>query len=302
MNTLQITSGFKKEIWEFNKTLFWVPVIIAALMIIAPSLQLMLIDDYQLDRIYDGLMQLQNHENFAYLSEAIQVFISAIYVPFILVALLIQLYYFTACLFDERRDLSVDFWRSLPVSDAQSIATKLLTGAILIPAIFMLAATGVVFIILLLLLVACIVLSVGFDISLWGLWAEADIISSVAAVWLNLIPYAIWLFPVYAWFMLASMFAKKAPFLWAILPIVLVLLIESFIVAYLRLDSRFFTDTLMEYLRFTSDMLPEEVVAGETSKLVVFSMLSDKISVVATLLGCLMMYATYWLRVNRSQE
>jgi ABC-2 type transport system permease protein len=301
MNRLQIITSFRKEIWEFKKTLFWVPLIIATLIIIAPWLNLMLVEDYQRARLFDNIT---NAENLANIEGFTRFFLAAImgmFVPFIMVSLIIQLYYFTTCLFDERRDLSIYFWRSLPVSDALAIGVKLITGALVVPAIFMLGATFVVVVFLLLAFILCIILSIGYDVSLWGLWGSAEIIGNLAAIWLNLLPYALWMFPVFAWLMLASMFANKAPFLWAILPVAAILLVESFVVEYLHLDGRFFLNTLREYFEFGHGMFPNHVSDVESPKFILFTALSSKISLIATLLGAGIIYLTYWLRVNRSE-
>ena len=301
MNSLQIVTSFRKEIWEFKKTLFWVPIIIAIFIITAPLLQLMLLEDYQSSKWLDIITNADNLANVEGFTRFFLAAIMGMFVPFIMVSLIIQLYYFTTCLFDERRDLSVYFWRSLPVSDVLSVSVKLITGALVIPGIFMLAATFVVFVFLLLALIVCTVLSLGYDVSLWGLWGSADIISNLTSIWLNLLPYALWMFPVFAWLMLASMFANKAPFLWAILPIAAIALVESFVVEYLQLDGYFFFDTLREYFAFGHGMFPNDMSDVAAPRFILFSALSSKISVVATLLGVALMYLTYWLRVNRSE-
>ena len=301
MNRSQVMTSFRKELWEFKKTLFWVPLIIAIFIIVAPLLKLMLMENYQMSRLFDNITDVDNLANVEGFTRFFLATIMGMFVPFVIVSLIIQLYYFTTCLFDERRDLSVYFWRSLPVSDVLNVGVKLITGSLVVPAIFMLAATFVVFVFLLLALIACTVLSVGYDVSLWGLWGSADIIGNLASIWLNLLPYALWMFPVFAWLMLASMFANKAPFLWAILPIAAVLLIESFVVEYLQLDGRIFLNALLEYLTFGQGMFPSNVSDIDSPKFVLFSALSSKISLVATLIGVGLMYLTYWLRVNRSE-
>lgn len=300
MNTSQIITSFRKEIWEFKKTLFWVPLIIAIFIIAAPLLKLMLMEDYQWARLFDTITNVDNLGNIEGFTRFFLATIMGMFVPFIMVSLIIQLYYFTTCLFDERRDLSIYFWRSLPVSDALNVGVKLITGALIVPAIFMLAATCVVLVFLLLALVVCTVLSLGYDVSLWELWGNADILGNLTAIWLNLLPYALWMFPVFAWLMLASMFANKAPFLWAILPVAAILLIESFVVEYLQLDGRFFLNTLREYFAFGHHMFPNDMSDIASPKFILFAALSSKISVVATLIGVGLMYLTYWLRVNRS--
>lgn len=300
MNRSQIIFSLRKEIWEFRKTLFWVPLIIASLIIAAPFINLLLLDESPFTKLTENLAQFEELPNVQGFGRFFLASIMGMFVPFIMVSLLIQLYYFTTCLFDERRDLSIYFWRSLPVSDALSLTTKLVTGALVVPAIFMMAATLVVVVYLLFALIFCIVMSVGYDVSIWGLWGSANIFSNIASVWLNLLPYAVWMFPVFAWLMLASMFANKAPVLWAILPVVAILLLESFFVEYLHLDGRFFASMLQDYFAFTQDLIPNDVSDIDSPKMFVFSTLSSKISLIATLIGAGLMYVTYWLRVNRS--
>ena len=300
MNSSQIITSFRKEIWEFKKTLFWVPLIIVVFIIAAPLLQLMRMEDYQTTKLFDIITNVDNIANVEGFTRLFLTAIMGMFVPFIMVSLIIQLYYFTTCLFDERRDLSVYFWRSLPVSDVLNVGVKLITGALVVPAIFMLAATFVVCVFLLFALIACMVLSLGYDLSLWGLWGSADIISNLTSIWLNLIPYALWMFPIFAWLMLASMFANKAPFLWAILPVVALLLVESFAAEYLHLDGHIFFNTLREYFAFGQSMFPSNVSDTDPNQFAVFSALFSKISLPATLIGMGFMYITYWLRVNRS--
>jgi len=300
MNNSQVITSFRKEIWEFKKTLFWVPLIIAIFIIAAPLLKWILMED---DQSSEWLGIITNVDNLANVEGFTRIFLTAImgmFVPFIMVSLIIQLYYFTTCLFDERRDLSVYFWRSLPVSDVLSVGVKLITGALVVPTIFMLAATCVVFFFLLFALIACLVLSLGYGVSLWGLWGSADIISNLTSIWLTLLPYALWMFPVFAWLMLASMFASKAPFLWAILPIVAILLIESYVVEYLHLDGGLLLHTLREYFAFGQGLISNEVTDIQQPRFMLFLALSSKISGVATLIGIGLMYITYWLRVNKS--
>lgn len=300
MNRSQIITSFRKEIWEFKKTLFWVPLIIAIFIIVAPLLKLILLEEHEITML---LGSVTNIDNLAHVEGFTRFFLATImgmFVPFIMVSLIIQLYYFTTCLFDERRDLSIYFWRSLPVSDVLSVVIKLVTGALVVPAIFMLAATFVFFVFLLLALITCTVLSLGYDVSLWGLWGSADIISNLTFVWLNLIPYALWMFPVFAWLMLASMFAGKAPFLCAILPIVALLLVESLMAEYLNLDGHIFFNTLREYFALGQGMFLGNVSNTDPHKFALFSALLSKISLPATSIGVGFMTITYWLRVNRS--
>ncbi|TDF35679.1 hypothetical protein EYS14_19950 [Alteromonadaceae bacterium M269] len=300
MNTLQITTSFKKEIWEFEKTLLWVPIIIAALLLIAPIAQFLLLEDYQHMRIMDSLSELQHATSSEHLNKGFQAGIIGLFLPFVVVALVLQLHYFTSCLFDERRDLSAYFWRSMPVSDAQTVIIKMLHGAFVIPAIFMLAATMTLVIILILAFIACTVLSLGYDIALWGLWGSADILTSVAAVWINIIPYALWLFPVFSWLMLSSMFSNKAPLLWAVLPVAVILLIEAFIVEYFNLSHGVISQALLDYLDVSLRVSHSSIREANSLGFVVTKALFGKIEFGASILGCGLLYLTYLLRAKRS--
>lgn len=300
MNLSLLTMSVKKELWEFNKLLFWIPIIIIAMMVAAPLLQLMIIEDYQWNGIIDGLTRLQNQEVTQELARVSFAAISGLFMPFMMVALLIQLYYFLVCLFDERRDMSIYFWRSMPVSDATAISTKLLTGALVIPGIFMLAATVTLVLALVLAFIGCIALSVGYDISIWHVWGSLELFTNVSLVWLSLIPFVLWLFPLFAWLMLMSMFANKAPFLWALLPVIMLVLVEAFVVHYFDLNSSFFIQILTDYFGINEDTLQNNFDHEANMRLMPIKVLMSKISVVAIAVGAGLMYLTYWLRVNRS--
>lgn len=299
MNTLQFTTQMKKELWEYKKIFLWIPVTLAILLICTPFISLLLNDvssGHWLTR-FERISELTHSEEF---SQIVFGFISVLFLPFVILSGIIQLYYFIACLFDERRDLSIMFWRSLPVSDAMTIGVKLLVGALILPAIFLIAATGVVLVFLMMIVILSIILSLGYDISLWQLWANSDVIWHLFTSWGSLLPYSLWMFPIYAWLMFVSAFAKKAPFLWAVLPIIIVLLVESFFVSYFDLHTRFFAQTLMDYFTISHNAL--EIYANQHTSITVmpFNVMKDKISIVAILFGAGLMYGAYWLRVNKN--
>ncbi|MDG1752153.1 MAG: hypothetical protein P8I03_10895, partial [Thalassotalea sp.] len=297
--TLQLTTSIKRELWEYKKIFLWIPLTLAVLFITAPLLSYLLNDTSHINWVaqFKAISEFPNPEEF---SQVVFGLISVLFVPFVIISGIVQLYYFIACLFDERRDLSILFWRSLPVSDAMNVGVKLLVGALILPGIFLLAATVTLFIFLIVIFIACIILSVGYDVSLWALWAESGFVGHLLTSWSSLLPYTLWMFPIYAWLMLVSIFANKAPFLWAILPVIIALLVESFFVSYFNLDTRFFAETLMNYFAISQNAIDIYTNKHTSITVVPFSVMKDKISVVALLIGAGFMYATYWLRVNKS--
>ena len=301
MNTTIMKASIKKELWEFNGMLTWVPVALASVFILIPLL-ILILNGVDMQKVMVGLESLTQFQSSDRLSEVFFVSAIALFSPFIAIGFIVQVYYFVTCLFDERRDQSVMFWRSLPVSDKMTIASKVLTGAIVIPVIFFMAATLLMLLILVLAVIACAVLSIGFDISLWGMLAGADIVSGVGYIWLTLVPIAIWLLPLYSWLMLASIYANKAPFLWAVLPIVALLVIEAIVVHYLHLSQPFFGHFLVDYFSMTPEHLVEVSVDQDKSRSATLLMLISQIDYRTVLVSAGLLFTTYWLRVNKQES
>ncbi|NQY47881.1 MAG: ABC transporter permease [Colwellia sp.] len=301
MNTAILKASIKKELWEFNGMLKWVPISLAGVFIFIPLLS-MILNGIDMQAVFEGLKHAAQIEKNDHLSEMFFVGAIALFSPFIAIGFIVQVYYFVTCLFDERRDQSVMFWRSLPVSDEMTIASKLLTGAVVIPVIFFAAATFLMVLMLVLAIVACLILSVGFDISLWGTLASANILSGVGYIWLTLLPMAIWLLPLYSWLMLTSIYANKAPFLWAVLPIVALLVIETIVVHYLNISQPFFGHFLMDYFSLTPDNLAGMAGEQEKSRSVALELLIAQIDYRTVLVSAGLLFTTYWFRVNKQES
>lgn len=306
MNTQLFTAGVKKELWEFHKILFWLPIIIAAMAVCLPLLQYFTLEDYQWDAILRALNEVASHtlteSDIKQISESSFAAIAGLFLPFVAISVIVQLYYFTSCLFDERRDLSVYFWRSLPVSDAATIGTKLFTGGLVIPLVFMAVATITLVVWVIIALVISVMLASSYSISLWEVWGHVTVASSLVKVWINLLPYFLWMLPVYTWFMLASMFARKAPFLWAVVPVAALMVVDGVLVEFFNLDSYFIVPILGEYFAVSDDLLASHYDRIGDVTMLPFNVLLDKVSLVGLVAAGVMLYATYWLRVNRSEK
>jgi len=303
MNVLTMKASIRKELWEFKKILTWVPVALAVLIFVIPALNFFLhdIDTHALFVRFERMVEFQ-YSHAAEVEKIFFVGLISLFAPFLVLSIIVQLYYFLTCLYDERRDQSVMFWRSLPVSDSLTIMSKLITGALVIPAIFFMVATLVLITILIFALIGCIVLSIGYDISLWGMWVSSNIISAASIIWATLLPLAIWLLPLFAWLMLASMYAKKAPFLWAVLPVVALLLVEGLAVHYLDLSQPFIGSFLLEYFAIAPEHVNTSEIATGMDRLVPFKAIASNIDFSTAFMSAVLFYATYWLRVNKGES
>ncbi len=127
--------------------------------------------------------------------------------------LLIILFYLAGCLYDDRRDRSILFWKSLPVSDTLTVASKILAACLLVPAMFMFA---IILTQLALLLIASLYGLMSGINPLTAFWLPASLPQLWTVMALGLLIQALWLIPVYAWLVFCSSWAPRLPILIAI--------------------------------------------------------------------------------------
>jgi ABC-2 type transport system permease protein len=122
-------------------------------------------------------------------------------------------FYLLGALYDERRDRSVLFWKSLPVSDLETVLSKVATAAVVAPVIAFVAAIALQLAFLLLLSGFALIHGASPMQLIWGP-------ARPLALWGNMaltIPItALWALPTFGWLLLTSAFARSKPFLWAV--------------------------------------------------------------------------------------
>jgi ABC-2 type transport system permease protein len=140
------------------------------------------------------------------------------------IGFLVSIFYCAEALHGERRDRSILFWKSLPVSDFMVVLSKMMIPLMIVPLITVVLtiATHV----LMLLLNMVVLQAVGVSVSL--LWANL----SLSTMWMMMLYHMValhglWFAPVYAWMLLASAWARRAAFLWAVLPPLAIAVVEK---------------------------------------------------------------------------
>jgi ABC-2 type transport system permease protein len=145
---------------------------------------------------------------------------------FTMVLSFVVFFYLLGSLYDDRKDRSILFWKSLPASDTLTIASKLLTAMVLAPVIFW--VTFVLTQIVMAVIASIMVLSVGENP--WTLFLS--VINPFKAWVLVLASYlaaSVWFLPVYGWLLLVSAFAPRIPLLFAVLPPVVLAILQVWI-------------------------------------------------------------------------
>ncbi len=123
-------------------------------------------------------------------------------------------FYCLGSLYDERKDRSVLFWKSLPLSDRDTVLSKAASALLVAPTIAILVAIACMFAFMV-MLSGFVLLHNGNPVTL--LWGPGSPLSN-AGLMLSMIPiYALWALPTAGWLLLCSAWSRSKPFLWAIL-------------------------------------------------------------------------------------
>ena len=131
------------------------------------------------------------------------------------VTLIVSIFYSLDALYGERRDRSILFWKSLPVADTTAVISKFAIPILVLPLLSFVITVATQ----ILMLILSSVVFAGSDMSIAMLWADASFFR-VPVIWLYHLVTVHGLFyaPLYAWLLLVSAWAPRAPFLWAFLP------------------------------------------------------------------------------------
>ncbi|MDH3337965.1 MAG: ABC-2 transporter permease [Gammaproteobacteria bacterium] len=157
---------------------------------------------------------------------ALMAFLAGITSVFILAAGILTIFYCLDTLYAERKDKSILFWRSLPVTDAETVISKLLTAAFAIPLI---TFAAIVVAHLVNLVVSSIFVSIEGGSAARLIWGSVPIFDVWTFFLVLLIATPLWLSPFIGWFLFVSAWTKRSPLLTAFLPLLIVPMLEYFI-------------------------------------------------------------------------
>ncbi|MFC1777114.1 hypothetical protein ACFL3I_07210 [Pseudomonadota bacterium] len=218
----------KREFWENKGAFRTTPLVIGGIYIV---LCLMFIITFShFDNEFQSLKELARFiaQQDVDLRSKIMYAITISIIPslFTLVLAIVVFFYLLGSLFDDRKDRSILFWKSLPASDTLTMASKLLAAMVLAPVIFWIVY--VLTHIVIMLIFSVVVLSLGENpwTLLLGL---GNPFKGWSMVLLSYLAQSIWALPLYGWLMLVSSFAPRIPLLFAILPPVVIAVLQIWI-------------------------------------------------------------------------
>ena len=194
---------------------------------------------------------------------------------FVMAMWFMTIFYCLDALYAERKDKSILFWRSLPITDAETVISKLLVVFLAIPlATF---AAIVVSHLLNLIIVSIWLATEGANPGRM-IWGAVPLFDTWGAVLTVLIALPIWLAPLLGWFLFVSAWAKRGPLLRAVLPIAVLPILE-----YIFFKSRILGEAILGRLRMDTMPLFDGVKHASFDDDELHSMLTENLSLISWL-------------------
>lgn len=223
----------KREYWENKTSLQWVPLIIGGIAVFGVFLGVFVFsssnvqingmgshDLTSLFKLYDVSVDSRTK------AIGVQMGIYSGIFSFGFVLAIVGFFYCLGALYDDRKDRSILFWKSMPVSDAMTVLSKLVTVVVVAPLFF--------WVILQITSIAIMILATIFawvsDAGAWNnIWQPSNLFV-IAFYQLQAFYVAtLWAAPIIGYLLLVSSWTKKVPFLVSTVPVVLVIIAESIV-------------------------------------------------------------------------
>ena len=215
----------RRELWE-NRSIYLAPLVAAGVVLFGFS-----ITAFGLPRLRHNALALESTR----MRAAIEMPYDAAAMMIMFTVFIVGIFYCLDALHGERRDRSILFWKSLPVSDLTSVLSKAIVPLAILPLLTLVIVLATQLIML--LLSTAVLLPSGLAGTTWQLlpWPRLSLI-----LFYGLVTSALWEAPIFAWLLLVSGWARRATFLWAVLPWLAISAIEK-----LAFDTTFFIRMLV---------------------------------------------------------
>lgn len=211
-----LTTLVRREFWE-HRALWLCPLVVAGLLVLTAVLVHARLDA-------DALAQLGPFAS----QQTVALFTIAqwaLSMPLALAASIVLCFYALDCLYAERKDRSILFWKSLPVSDGLTVVSKALVAIVVVPlGVYALAVvTGLAFSALFAVRAA-----LGFAPHVMS-WDALEWLRAEFALLLMTILGLLWTAPITGYLILVSALSRRNPMVWAFLPPLVGALLERIV-------------------------------------------------------------------------
>ena len=206
----------RRELWE-NRSVYIAPLAAAAVFLIGFLVSLIFLP---------ARMRALSALDLAHQREAIAMPYDMIAGLMMITAMIVGAFYCLGAFQSERRDRSILFWKSLPVSDLTAVLAKAIVPIV----ILQLLAFAITFATQLIMLLLSSIVLWANGLSVTTLWTQLSFPRMSLLLLYHLVTvHALWYAPFYGWLLLVSAWARRAAFLWATLPLIAIGVVEKIV-------------------------------------------------------------------------
>lgn len=214
----------RRETWE-HKAIYRAPLITAAVVIVVTLLALFKASAqgfFTSEHIAIGLSaNVFTPEN---IQVGSAIMFGVLYGLIFMVGAFVAVFYLLDCLYAERKNRSILFWKSLPISDTETVLAKLVTAGVLMPVFVLISGVAC-------WLIMQVIAAVTFGLlggSGWlVLWQPEVLFIGIGIALKSSTALLLWYLPFAGWFLLVSVWARRSVFLWAAAPPAIILFVEN---------------------------------------------------------------------------
>ena len=203
----------RRELWE-NRSIYVAPILVAIVVLFG-----FLVSTSGLPERRREVLLLDSAKTRA----AIEMPYNMAAIMLMLTAFIVGVFYCLDALYGERRDRSILFWKSLPVSDSTTLLSKVTIPLVVLP----LVTFAIVVATQLVMMLWTSVLLIGHGMSPASTWTYVPLFQNSVVLLYGLAAVALWHAPIYGWALLVSGWARRATFLCAVLPFLAVAFFEK---------------------------------------------------------------------------
>lgn len=214
-------SLLRREVWE-HRSIYVTPIAIAIIMSLISIAGMVAVSAFD-NEVKIGIMAASNIAGDAERQAALTVFFLGTSWIFLLSLAILTIFYSLDSLYAERKDKSILFWRSLPITDAETVISKLLTAAVVIPVV---TVIGIIVTHLVNLCASSVWIAVKGGDAGHLVWGSVALLDNWLAAVIVTFAGVLWMSPFIGWFLFVSAWTKRSPLLMAFMPLILIPLFE----------------------------------------------------------------------------
>jgi ABC-2 type transport system permease protein len=205
--------SIRRELWE-NRSIYIAPLIVAAVQVFGFAISTIgLAERRRAVLLLDPALQ----------RTAIEMPYDIAAIMMIFTVFIVGVFYCLDALHGERRDRTILFWKSMPVSDLTTVLSKAIIPLVVLP-LLAFALTVCVQLVMVLMSSANLLVH---GVSPATTWAHVPVFQNWLVLLYGLVAIALWHAPLYGWLLLVSGWARRAIFLWAVLPFIAIEILEK---------------------------------------------------------------------------